>query len=142
MVAVDATTGKYKWHFQVIHHDLWDYDLPPAPGLVDIVKDGKKIPALAAIGNAGTSDVTMTAYAARTGALRFEGRYDSPAHGDDYGIGATIPRDGHEVCVLGQSYDRRHGGPWFSTIAFQASAPRPDASACASTAKPHSRTSA
>ena len=53
IVAVDATTGKYKWHFQVIHHDLWDYDLPPAPGLVDIVKDGKKIPALAAIGKSG-----------------------------------------------------------------------------------------
>jgi len=53
VVAVDATTGKYKWHFQVIHHDLWDYDLPPAPALVDIVKDGKKVPALAAIGKSG-----------------------------------------------------------------------------------------
>src|SRR5262249_26044271 len=47
LVAVDAVTGKYKWHFQTVHHDLWDSDLPPAPGLVDIVKDGKKIPALA-----------------------------------------------------------------------------------------------
>ena len=53
IVAVDANTGKYKWHFQVVHHDLWDYDLPPAPGLVDIVKDGKKIPALAAMGKSG-----------------------------------------------------------------------------------------
>jgi len=53
VVAVDANTGKYKWHFQLVHHDLWDYDLPPAPGLVDIVKDGKKIPALAAIGKSG-----------------------------------------------------------------------------------------
>jgi quinoprotein glucose dehydrogenase len=53
VVAVDASTGKYKWHFQVVHHDLWDYDLPPAPGLIDIVKDGKKIPALAAIGKSG-----------------------------------------------------------------------------------------
>jgi len=53
VVAVDANTGKYKWHFQVVHHDLWDYDLPPAPGLVDIVKDGKKIPALAAMGKSG-----------------------------------------------------------------------------------------
>lgn len=50
VVAVDATTGKYKWHFQVVHHDLWDSDLPPAPGLVDIVKDGEKIPALAVVG--------------------------------------------------------------------------------------------
>jgi glucose dehydrogenase len=53
VVAVDANTGKYKWHFQVVHHDLWDYDMPPAPGLVDIVKDGKKIPALAAMGKSG-----------------------------------------------------------------------------------------
>ncbi len=53
VVAVDANTGKYLWHFQTVHHDLWDSDLPPAPGLVDIVKDGKKIPALAAIGKTG-----------------------------------------------------------------------------------------
>src|ERR1700683_1468975 len=53
VVAVDAVTGKYKWHFQVVHHDLWDSDLPPAPSLIDIVKDGKKIPALAQIGKAG-----------------------------------------------------------------------------------------
>jgi quinoprotein glucose dehydrogenase len=53
VVAVDATTGKYLWHFQTVHHDLWDSDLPPSPGLVDIVKDGKKIPALAAIGKTG-----------------------------------------------------------------------------------------
>ena len=53
MVAVDAVTGKYKWHFQTVHHDLWDSDLPPAPSLIDIVKDGKKIPALAQIGKSG-----------------------------------------------------------------------------------------
>ena len=52
VVAVDAVTGKYKWHFQTIHHDLWDSDLPPAPSLIDIVKDGKKIPAMAVIGKA------------------------------------------------------------------------------------------
>jgi quinoprotein glucose dehydrogenase len=52
IVAVDANTGKYLWHFQTIHHDIWDYDMPGAPSLIDIVKDGKKIPALAAIGKA------------------------------------------------------------------------------------------
>ena len=46
LVAVDAMTGKLKWYFQAVHHDLWDYDLPPQPTLVDIVKDGQKIPAL------------------------------------------------------------------------------------------------
>ena len=53
VVAVDALTGKYKWHFQTIHHDLWDADNPPAPGLVDIVQNGKKIPALTQIGKSG-----------------------------------------------------------------------------------------
>ncbi len=46
LVAVDAMTGKVKWFFQTVHHDLWDYDLPPQPTLVDIRKDGQKIPAL------------------------------------------------------------------------------------------------
>ena len=46
LVAVDAMTGKLKWYFQTVHHDLWDYDLPPQPTLIDIVKDGRKIPAL------------------------------------------------------------------------------------------------
>jgi glucose dehydrogenase len=53
IVALDAETGKLKWYFQTVHHELWDYNLPPAPGLVDIVKDGKKIPALAQVGKIG-----------------------------------------------------------------------------------------
>lgn len=50
LVAVDLNTGKYKWHFQTVHHDLWDFDMPPAPGLMDITVNGKKIPALAQVG--------------------------------------------------------------------------------------------
>ena len=53
IVAVDANTGKYLWHFQTVHHDLWDSDLPPAPSLIDIVVKGRKIPALAQIGKTG-----------------------------------------------------------------------------------------
>lgn len=53
IVAVDTQTGKLKWYFQTVHHELWDYNLPPAPGLIDIVKDGKKIPALAQVGKSG-----------------------------------------------------------------------------------------
>lgn len=53
VVAVEAETGKYKWHFQTVHHDLWDYDNPPAPVLLDIQVNGKKIPALAQIGKSG-----------------------------------------------------------------------------------------
>ena len=52
-VALDAQTGKLKWYFQNIRHELWDYNLPPAPGLIDIRKDGKTIPALAQVGKSG-----------------------------------------------------------------------------------------
>jgi glucose dehydrogenase len=53
ILALDVNTGKLKWYFQTVHHELWDYNLPPAPGLIDIVKDGKKIPALAQVGKIG-----------------------------------------------------------------------------------------
>jgi len=46
LVAVDANTGKYLWHFQVTHHDIWDNDTQSAPMLVDVKKDGKTIPAV------------------------------------------------------------------------------------------------
>ena len=47
LLALDAATGKRKWHFQFVHHDLWDYDLPTPPALVTIKKDGKEIDAVA-----------------------------------------------------------------------------------------------
>ena len=50
LVAVDAQTGKLKWYFQTIHHDLWDSDLPAPPTLVDIKVGGKTVPALAETG--------------------------------------------------------------------------------------------
>jgi quinoprotein glucose dehydrogenase len=53
IVAVDANTGKYKWHFQTIHHDLWDWDLPAPPVLFDVKVKGKTIPALAETGKPG-----------------------------------------------------------------------------------------
>ena len=34
-------TGKRKWHFQMVHHDIWDYDAPMAPNLLDVTVDGK-----------------------------------------------------------------------------------------------------
>jgi quinoprotein glucose dehydrogenase len=49
LLALDAATGKLKWHFQVVHHDLWDRDLPANPNLVTITHNGKKIDAVAQI---------------------------------------------------------------------------------------------
>jgi len=48
-LALDANTGKYIWHYQTIHHDLWDYDLPAPPNLVTVKRDGKEIDAVAQI---------------------------------------------------------------------------------------------
>ena len=47
IVAVDAETGKRKWHYQLVHHGIWDMDIPCAPILADIVVDGNPIKALA-----------------------------------------------------------------------------------------------
>jgi quinoprotein glucose dehydrogenase len=46
IVAVDAKTGKYLWHFQAVHHDIWDVDLPAAT-LIDVRRGGKTLPAIA-----------------------------------------------------------------------------------------------
>ena len=53
IVAVDAETGRYRWHFQTVHHDLWDSDMPNPPVLVDILQNGRRVPALASVGKTG-----------------------------------------------------------------------------------------
>jgi quinoprotein glucose dehydrogenase len=47
LVALDAKTGKRLWHYQIVHHDLWDYDLPQAPKLLTIHQNGKAIDVVA-----------------------------------------------------------------------------------------------
>src|SRR5688572_4488561 len=47
IVAVELKTGKKRWHYQLVHHGIWDFDLPCAPILVDLVVDGRPIKALA-----------------------------------------------------------------------------------------------
>jgi quinoprotein glucose dehydrogenase len=47
LVALDLETGKRKWHFQLVHHGIWDMDIPCAPILADITVDGRKIEAIA-----------------------------------------------------------------------------------------------
>ena len=53
LVALDLETGERVWHFQVVHHGLWDYDLPAAPNLVDVTVDGRPIKAVAQITKQG-----------------------------------------------------------------------------------------
>jgi glucose dehydrogenase len=47
IVALEAATGKLKWFHQLVHHDLWDWDLPAAPTLIDVTRDGRRLPAVA-----------------------------------------------------------------------------------------------
>lgn len=53
LVCLDSATGEVIWHFQMVHHGLWDYDLPAAPNLVDIQVDGRHIKAVAQVSKQG-----------------------------------------------------------------------------------------
>ena len=53
LIALDARTGERLWHFQAMHHDIWDYDLPMAPKLLSVEHNGEKIDAVALAGKQG-----------------------------------------------------------------------------------------
>ena len=53
LVCLDARTGKRIWHFQIVHHGLWDYDLPAAPNLIDVRVNGTPVKAVAQVTKQG-----------------------------------------------------------------------------------------
>jgi quinoprotein glucose dehydrogenase len=53
LVCLDARTGKRIWHFQMVRHGVWDYDLPAAPNLIDIRVNGKPVKAVAQVSKQG-----------------------------------------------------------------------------------------
>jgi quinoprotein glucose dehydrogenase len=53
IVALNAGTGEVIWSFQTVHHDLWDYDNPAAPALINLMRDGQEIPAVLAVAKTG-----------------------------------------------------------------------------------------
>jgi quinoprotein glucose dehydrogenase len=53
VVALDAATGRRRWHFQTVHHDLWDFDLPAQPVLVTVRRDSRDRPAVAQVTKSG-----------------------------------------------------------------------------------------
>ena len=53
LVALEAATGKLVWYFQMVHHDIWDYDMPAQPVLITVQRDGKQIPAVAQVTKMG-----------------------------------------------------------------------------------------
>jgi quinoprotein glucose dehydrogenase len=57
LVCVDANSGRRVWHYQLIHHDVWDYDIPSPPVLANITVKGKKIPAVVQVTKSGLAFV-------------------------------------------------------------------------------------
>jgi quinoprotein glucose dehydrogenase len=53
VVALDAATGERRWHYQLVHHDLWDRDVPAPPNLVSFERDGRRIDAVAQVTKSG-----------------------------------------------------------------------------------------
>ncbi|MGD9663667.1 MAG: membrane-bound PQQ-dependent dehydrogenase, glucose/quinate/shikimate family [Novosphingobium sp.] len=53
VVALDIETGEARWNFQIVHHDVWDYDVSPQPTLIDMPIDGKIVPALVQTSKSG-----------------------------------------------------------------------------------------
>lgn len=53
VVALDSATGKVRWSFQTVHHDVWDYDVPAQPSLVTVMREGKTVDAVAQVTKTG-----------------------------------------------------------------------------------------
>ena len=61
IVAIEASTGKYRWHFQQVHHDLWDYDSPNPVVLFDAAIGGRLVKALVEVSKTGWAYISSTA---------------------------------------------------------------------------------
>jgi quinoprotein glucose dehydrogenase len=86
LIALDAATGKLKWFQQLVHHDIWDWDLPAAPVLIDVNRNGRRIPAVAQI----TKMSTLFIFDRETGAPLF-GLEERPVPQSDVPGEATWP---------------------------------------------------
>ena len=53
LVALDAASGRLRWYFQMVHHDIWDYDMPAQPVLITVRREGREIPAVAQVTKMG-----------------------------------------------------------------------------------------
>ncbi len=86
LIALDAATGKLKWFQQLVHHDIWDWDLPAAPILIDVNRNGRRVPAVAQM----TKMSTLFIFDRETGAPLF-GLEERPVPQSDVPGEATWP---------------------------------------------------
>ena len=77
LIALDARTGKRMWHFQMVHHDIWDYDNATAPKLLTVRHDGKMVDIVAQAGKTGFLYVFDRTPASRSGRSK-NGRFRAP----------------------------------------------------------------
>ena len=70
IVCLDAATGKRKWHYQLVHHGIWDYDPPSPPNLVTITPDGKRVDAVVQLTKQGFAFVFDRVTGGRSGRSR------------------------------------------------------------------------
>ena len=108
IVALDVRTGERLWHFQAIHHDVWDRDFPLPPNLVDLTVDGREIPALVQSSKQAFvyafNRVTGEAYLAHRGAA---GASDRRSYGADF-TDAALPYPTRRVRNAGAHGRRPH----------------------------------
>ncbi len=62
LLALEFETGKLRWFYQFVHHDVWNHDIPDAPHLLDITVKGRRIPMLAQATKQGCSSVELDAF--------------------------------------------------------------------------------
>ena len=70
LIALNARTGKLIWYFQMVHHDIWDYDNATAPMLLTIRHDGKMVDVVAQAGKEGSFGCSIGERASRSGPLK------------------------------------------------------------------------
>ena len=76
-MCLDARTGKRVWHFQFVHHGIWDYDTPAPPILLDLTEDGKPVNAIAQVTKQALPTCSIAYRAARSG-LSWNGPFPRP----------------------------------------------------------------
>ena len=109
VLALDATTGAYKWHYQTTRHDLFDADLAAAPALIEVVRDGKRIPAVAQITKMGGMLFILDRLTGKP-IHGVEDRKVPPSNvpGEKSAADAALPDQAGAVGALGHDQGRAH----------------------------------
>ena len=107
LIALDARTGKRLWHFQTVHHDLWDYDNVSAPQLVTVRHNGQRVDAVALAGKTGFLYVFNRVTGAPLWPIEERPVPKSDVPGRAGMADATLPDQARALCAAGVHGRRR-----------------------------------